>query len=92
MCTFNRAKERRREKEEREGGRKRKEERERELAARFAAVVGHARAATFGRSATRTRNKKKMNTMTGIEFGCRNSGLSEKDFGKSGAWTGKNLE
>ena len=68
------------------------EERERELAARFAAAVGLARAAMFGRSTTRTRNKKKRNTMMGIEFGCRNGGSSEKDFGESGARTGKNLE
>ena len=61
---------RRREKEEREGGGKEKEKkekgkrekekwRERELSAGFAAAVGHARAAAFGRSVTSTRNERK---------------------------------
>ena len=38
---------------------KRKMERERELSAGFAAAVGHARTAAFGRSATSTRNEGK---------------------------------
>ena len=98
---------RRREKEERKGGRKKKREKEkkkkekgkikierekdRELSAGFAAAVD-ARARRLQSEATRTRNEKKGNTRTGIEFGCRNGESSEKDFGESGARTGKNLE
>ena len=37
----------------------RERKRERELSARFAAAVGHARAAAFGRSVTSTRNERK---------------------------------
>ena len=56
---------------------KRKMERERELSAGFAAAVGHARTAAFGRSATSTQDERKGkgNTRTGIEFGCRNGGF-----------------
>ena len=62
---------------------------ERELSAGFAAAVGHARTAAFGRSATSTQDERKGkgNTRTGIEFGCRNGGssgnqeLGQKEFG-----------
>ena len=58
------------------GGKERGKERER-LSARFAAAVGHARTAAFGRSATSTQDERKGkgNTRTGIEFGCRNGGF-----------------
>ena len=55
----------RREKKKREKGKREKKEKkrergkERELLAGFAAAVGHARAAAFGRSATSTRNERK---------------------------------
>ena len=46
-------------KEKRKKREKEKNEKERELSARFAAAVGHARAATFGRSTTCTRNERR---------------------------------
>jgi len=56
----------RREKKKREKGKRKKENKKRkerggkrELLARFAAAVGHARAATLGRSTTSTRNERK---------------------------------
>ena len=83
-----------REKEKRKRKRKKRKkwrERERELSAGFAAAVD-ARARWLQSETTRTRNEEKGNTRTGIEFGCRNDGSSEKDFGESVARTGKNLE
>ena len=74
------------------GKKKEKGERERERAmARFAAAVD-ARARRLQSEATPTQNEEKGNTRTGIEFGCRNGGSSEKDFKESGARTEKNLE
>jgi hypothetical protein len=61
------------------------------LSAGFAVVVD-ARAQRLQSEATRTLNDEKGNTRTGIEFGCRNGGSSEKDFRESGAHIGKNLE
>ena len=78
------------EKEKENGEEKEREEKRERDAAGFAEAVD---ARGGGRSeATCTRNEEKGNAGMGIEFGCRNSGSSEKDFGKSGAWTAKNLE
>ena len=50
---------RKKEKGKRKMEREREKERERELSVGFAAAVGHARAAAFGRSVTSTRNERK---------------------------------
>jgi len=81
-------KKKKKEKKEREEKRERKRERD---AAGFASAVD-ARARRLQSKATRTRNEEKGNTRTGIEFGCRIGGSSEKDFGESGAQIGKNFE
>ena len=89
---------RRREKEEREeekkkrekGKRKKKKRKEREgkreLPARFVAAVGHARAASLGRSTTCTQNEKKRDG-TGIGTGvgtadCRDMISGDWEFGR----------
>ena len=79
-----RRKKKKREKEKKKkkkGKRKMEREEERELSAGFAAAVD-ARARRLQSEATRTRNEEKGNTRTGIEFGCRIGGSSEKDFGE----------
>ena len=83
-------KRKRKRKRRRKGERERGKERERD-AAGFAAAVD-ARARRLQSEATRTWNEEKGNTRTGIEFGCRIGGSSEKDFGESGAQIGKNFE